>query len=378
MPTLAPTQHERAARFLDLVAYVSHLSHPFLACRICQVAVPLTAIPIHFSKLKIHNFRQRDVQLLLQAWIELCLPTQPVLLNTVGDLETWPYPANPPYPPPLQILPVQYALHCTYRDPATGARCNVVQRLQQEMVKHCCKEHGWVNPITRGRPFLATASATHSQMWEKDVPCQRLRLCGVGSRAFRVSVDTQAAKATPMGLAKTRKEKTWEELEAELNVLQSNSTAQTPIGIDASAQYPIHMSPWLEKTGWPAYLEGQNLESVSRLLAPPSHDEPSLKALLQAFDNLINEARESVLSGEVNVFALHRVNSFMPGRPFRKPFHSKILESTYKRYKSYWHRLLIYVCRLTSLQCSLGLHYVLTSAQQHALHHISIANSQLS
>jgi hypothetical protein len=150
-------------------------------------------------------------------------------------------------------------------------------------------------------------------MWEKDVPCQRLRLCGVRSRAFWVSVDTQAAKATPIGLAKTRREKTWEELEAELNVLQSNSTAQTPIGIDASAQYPIHMSPWLEKTGWPAYLEGQNLEIVSRLLALLSHDEPSLKALLQAFDNLINQARESALSGEVNVFALHWVNSFMPG-----------------------------------------------------------------
>jgi hypothetical protein len=128
-----------------------------------------------------------------------------------------------------------------------------------------------------------------------------------------VSVDTQAAKATPMGLAKTRKEKTLEELEAVLNVLQSNGTTQTPIGLDASAQYPIHMSPWLEKTGWPAYLERQNLEIVSRLLAPPSHDEPSLKALLQAFDNLINQARESALSGEVNVFALHRVNSFMPG-----------------------------------------------------------------
>jgi hypothetical protein len=48
------------------------------------------------------------------------------------------------------------------------------------------------------------------------------------------------------------------------------------------------MSPWLEKTGWPVYPEGQNLESVSRLLALLSYNEPSLKALLQAFDNLIN------------------------------------------------------------------------------------------
>jgi hypothetical protein len=104
------------------------------------------------------------------------------------------------------------------------------------------------------------------------------------------------------------------------------------------------MSPWLEKTGWLAYLERQNLESVSGLLAPPSYDETSLKALLQAFDNLIDQAPESVLSGEFDVLALHWVNSFMPGRLFRKPFHSKILESTYKRYKTYWHRLLISVC----------------------------------
>jgi hypothetical protein len=56
MPTLALIQHKRAAQFLNLVAYVSHLSHPFLACWICEVTVPLTAIPIYFSKLKIYNF----------------------------------------------------------------------------------------------------------------------------------------------------------------------------------------------------------------------------------------------------------------------------------------------------------------------------------
>lgn len=50
--------------------------------------------------------------------------------------------------------------------------------------------------------------------------------------------------------------------------------------------------------------------------------------------------------------------------------HSKILESTYKRYKIYWHRLLTYVYRLTILQHGPNLHYVLTPAQQQALHQI--------
>jgi hypothetical protein len=48
------------------------------------------------------------------------------------------------------------------------------------------------------------------------------------------------------------------------------------------------MSLWLEKTGWPAYLEGQDLEAVGLLLALLLHSEPSLRVLLQAFNSLIN------------------------------------------------------------------------------------------
>jgi hypothetical protein len=48
------------------------------------------------------------------------------------------------------------------------------------------------------------------------------------------------------------------------------------------------MSPWLEKTGWLAYLEGQDLEAVGLLLAPLLHNEPGLRVLLQAFDSLVN------------------------------------------------------------------------------------------
>jgi hypothetical protein len=64
-----------------------------------------------------------------------------------------------------------------------------------------------------------------------------------------VSVDKHTAAAASQISVRTSKDRTWGELEAELNMLQTNSAAQIPLGLGASNQYPIHMSPWLEKTG---------------------------------------------------------------------------------------------------------------------------------
>ena len=174
------------------------------------------------------------------------------------------------------------------------------------------------------------------------------------------------------------KERSWDELEQQLDTLHATRTSKTLASSNTTARYPIHTSKWLEKTAWPAYLEEQDLQAVACLLAYPSSTEPGLKALLQAFDELIDQSRQSILDEEINVFALHRVNSFVPSRPYRKPLHTKLLETTYKRYKKDWHQLLIYVYRLTVLEQGPDLHYVLTNAQQQALHQISTANSRSS
>lgn len=68
------------------------------------------------------------------------------------------------------------------------------------------------------------------------------------------------------------------------------------------------------------YLEGKDLRAVARLLARPTGSEPGLLALLQAFNKLINQARQSILDKEVNIFALYQVNSFIPAQLYKKPF----------------------------------------------------------
>jgi hypothetical protein len=279
---------------------VNHHSHSFLACKTCLVAVPLAAIPVHFSTLKIHNYQARDVNQLFNAWIELRLPTKLVLLATADDLKTWPSPTSPPYPPPLPALPVYYPLHCTFPDPRTGTRCAFMQRRRDEMAAHCRSKHEWINPIKRGRPPLYKAMG------------QRLRQTGVGAELFRVFVDECQPQAAAEAPSKAAQDKTWAQLEAELDILHAGSTPQTLASLNTNARYPVHMSKWLEKTGWPAYLEGKDLRSVARLLARPTTAEPGLTALLQAFDELIDQVRRSILKEEVNIFALHRVNSFVP------------------------------------------------------------------
>ncbi|PVH92874.1 hypothetical protein DM02DRAFT_260066 [Periconia macrospinosa] len=226
------------------------------------------------------------------------LPSRPVSLVAFDDLLSWPCLTSPPYPPPLLFLPVYYGLHCTFRDPGTGARCTAIKQRHKEIAKHCATDHQWVNPVARGnRP---TDANIRERPWEAHVPCQRLRRTGVRGELFRVTVEEREPHPiakTPSSAAKSR---TWAELETELDTLHAaGSTRQMLATPNTSGRYPTHMSAWLEKTGWPAYLEGQNLSAVARLLEPPTAAEPGLRALLQTFDELIDQARQSILGEEV-------------------------------------------------------------------------------
>lgn len=90
----------------------------------------------------------------------------------------------------------------------------------------------------------------------------------------------------------------------------------------------------------------QSLETVAKLLAPPKLEEVGLPSPIRSFDELVNSARLSVLSEEVNVFALYCICSFIRGRSYEKPLHTKLLEGTYRKYQTIWHQLLSYTYRL--------------------------------
>jgi hypothetical protein len=212
-------------------------------------------------------------------------------------------------------------------------------------------------------------------LWETNVVCQRLTLTGNGSSLWRVALpkstyDQPILLITPHspGINKDSTY-TWEQMEACLDrkVIETSSLVDGR----TSYRYPTHNSPWLEKTRWGEQLAGESLSEVVELLHPPEAHEVGLLLLLRSFDALIDQARQSVLTEEINVFALHRISSFVKGRPYKKPLHTKILDGTYHKYQSVWHKLLSFVYRLAIIRQQPQLRYVLTQAQLDALSRLS-------
>jgi hypothetical protein len=152
-------------------------------------------------------------------------------------------------------------------------------------------------------------------------------------------------------------------MEAQLDLIPINSSsAATLMAGSLSCCYPLHLSPWLEKTKWAEYLADQNLEAVADLLAPPKLEEVGLQSLIRSFDVLVDSACLLVLSEEVNVFALYRIRSFVRGQSYKKPLYTKLLEGTYRKYQAVWHWLLSYTYCLAIAQQGLDMPYVLTPA----------------
>jgi hypothetical protein len=212
-------------------------------------------------------------------------------------------------------------------------------------------------------------------LWEPNVVCQRLTLTGNGSRLWRVAVTESTCDQQILPIAPPSSGNiggltcAWERMEARL-YRQIVEPASSVAG-STNHRYPSHLSPWLEKTRWQEQLAGQSLSKVADLLSPHEAHEVGLQTLLRSFDALIDEARQSVLTEEVNVFALHRINSFIGGRPYKKPLHTKLLNGTYRKYQGVWHKLLSYVYRLAIVHQQPETHYVLTRAQLHALSQLS-------
>lgn len=366
MSSSSETQARQAELFQKLVVYIGE-PYYFLVCQTCGVALPLSRIEKHFSRGQ-HSYRKSDCARLLQAWETLYLSTCPIKLRDEADLINWARPSTPSAP--ILHLPVSYAFQCRFMNTITGRQCTALYSGLSEIQKHCRDGHGWQNSVKRGR---ASALALRQQQqrsvpWEANVPCQRLTPVGQGSSYWRVSLpgDSQQPATKPQPEAP----RNWDQLEAQLD-----QRAESKVTNGSTRRYPLHHSLWLEKTGWTQFLKGQDLSTVALLLAPPTPDEPGLAALLQSFDALIETARGSVLSEKVNVFALHRVNSFIRGRHFKKPLHTKLLDGTYCQYIAVWHKLLCFVYRLAVLHRGPNLYYTLTPAQLEALSQIPVCSA---
>ncbi|KAI5364340.1 hypothetical protein J4E82_011544 [Alternaria postmessia] len=128
---------------------------------------------------------------------------------------------------------------------------------------------------------------------------------------------------------------------------------------------PTEVSPWLEMTRWPKYLQGHLFINIARLASPVSLlSEPLLVEFSDNLDHVVEQAHTSIWDDKVNVFDQARINSFIQRRrAFHRPLMIELRDSTYRSYKQVFKRLICFAYRTMQSENRIELAHRLTARQ---------------
>jgi hypothetical protein len=156
------------------------------------------------------------------------------------------------------------------------------------MEKHNWKDYG--KSRGPGRPPAQPSLLP----WEHNVHCQQMVWTGSGSAFWYVypaqrlgngdelaSMDDACQKESH-GTCQEKEELrgVWDRVEAQLDKHRVEQ-CQRVLAPAMDSRYPIYFSPWIDKTGWVAYLAGYDLPAVAQLLeSPDQQNEPGLHAMM--------------------------------------------------------------------------------------------------
>jgi hypothetical protein len=203
------------------------------------------------------------------------------------------------------------------------------------MRKHCLRKHTEDN-CREGRPSKTAEPVT--PRW-KTVSCQRLFVSGAKSHYFEVITPTELQEEERtkrrMNMATMLSEADYIRLQINEALEEGDQKAQAREDVIRDNATQTEVSPWLEMTRWPKYLQGYSFSKVAPLAssADPMF-EPILVEFLNSLDCIVEEAHSSICNDKVNVFDQARINSFIQKRrAFDRPLMTKLRNSTYQRYK---------------------------------------------
>jgi hypothetical protein len=134
------------------------------------------------------------------------------------------------------------------------------------------------------------------------VSCQRFYCAGPGSHFFEVTCAAQLSQQAPLATLQTPAERIRAYIDQALR--EAEAVAMLVNGQVPSLEgHPTEVSPWLELTRWPEYLWGQDLTAVALLGCLVDLVEEPLLALFSAsVERLIQQAYQTIRSGQINEF----------------------------------------------------------------------------
>ncbi|GFG01000.1 conserved hypothetical protein [Aspergillus udagawae] len=288
----------------------------------------------------------------------------------------WVDPSRGPCPqpsagdPPVPGLPVYQGSGC----PHCPYICRSLARLRGHRAqKHQDQDGHW----GRGRLSAAQARArAQARLANHVVSCQRFYHVGLGSHFFEVTCSPsptgpalgKRGSNVPSTMAMTPAE--W--IRAHVNQALQEREAAAELAnsqVPSLSAHPTEVSPWLELTRWPEYLRGQDLTAVALLgdLLNPAQ-EPLLALFSASVERLIQQAYQSIRSGQINEFDQVQINTFFrePG-VWNWPIQIHLRPKTYRQYCQVWQRLVCFAYRSSRPDQPIQLRHQLNTAQLAAL-----------
>ena len=219
-----------------------------------------------------------------------------------------------------------------------------------------------IHPETRRPRGRASKAKPDMVAAAEQVSCQRFFVSGSGSGFFSVIVPSPIRRQR---LAGTVSEAEFIQVQVNRD-LQERLSDEAEQGLQITTQkHATEVSPWLELTQWPKYLQGHSFSEVASLgMLPDSSHEPLLAAFAQSVERLIKRAHHTIQDRRINEFDQIRINSFV-SRPriWERPILVDLKQSTYARYQQVWQRLICFAYRSSRPDQSIILRHQLTTTQ---------------
>ncbi|KAJ5215755.1 uncharacterized protein N7498_002162 [Penicillium cinerascens] len=198
-------------------------------------------------------------------------------------------------------------------------------------------------------------------------------------RASKAKPDMAALQNKRQRLAGTVSEAEFIQVQANQD-LQERLSAEAEQGLQITTQkHATKVSPWLELTQWPKYLQGHSFSEVASLgMLLNSSREPLLAAFAQSVERLIKRVYHTIQDRRINEFDQIRINSFV-SRPriWERPILVDLKPCTYARYQQVWQRLICFAYRSSRPDQAIILRHQLTTSQFTKLDQMEDLETQL-
>ncbi|RKK74751.1 hypothetical protein BFJ71_g17220, partial [Fusarium oxysporum] len=314
--------------------------YPFAICQKCKVGFITSEVANHLKR-KHGNISQKERQRIKQA-----VATCEGVAKDQAELQGWILPPPTISPNPYIKPPQEDGLGCD--------DCPYVVRDIQQMQKHHREQHGWVNHQKRGGRHRAQQEQPPVP-WRRGVCCQQICHWGHGKRWFEVGRHSGVEGGT------TRAKRPQEEEAGEADELQSRAEFLNKIQQEDREQFESEANAriqaandkweaerWLNRCGWPRYLEGVERDELRALLQPIGDDEPVLQRMWEIFERVLDEAYTATsrcFPGAAELFEIERREASITTD---KPFQGLMEPDSWERYKAWWKTLMSIWKRLES------------------------------